>query len=326
MTTVSKRQIDRLATAAVGRTQASWSSTLRASSVVLGIACFAGCCGCGALRSQTESSDAADASARPLAERLAEEAARIPGLLSPKELLIFGAYALVAGLVAKGIAGIVHGLWRLGFDAERRMGRWVVFTKLVFSLAVASIVLRHFVEAAPTLSGAALILFAALAISTLRGSLENLAVGVGLVFRPRFKPGDQIVLAEHSGTVRDIGLTGVHLRSAEGTTVFLPNRLLHEHALRVTRADNTASVTVTLPAPHDLSPELLERARRIAILSPYRAVGTAVRIASANTGALEIEIQIQSSLLVADAKTQLRSALRTAISDASQDRARVEGT
>ncbi len=272
---------------------------------------------CGTVTSPAATSNGVPAATRPLAERLAEEAARIPALLSPSELLLLGTYALVAGLIAKGVGGIVHGLWRLGIDDERRLGRWVVFTKLAVCLAVASVVLKHFVQAAPTLSGAALILFTALGISTLRDSFENLAVGIGLVLRPRFKPGDQIVLADHAGTVRDIGLTGVHLRSTEGATIFLPNRLLHEHALRVTRADNTASVSVVLPAVADLSPEALERARRMAILSPYRAVGSAVKVAQRSDGVLEVEIQIQSSLLVADAKTQLRSALRATLVEGS---------
>lgn len=257
-----------------------------------------------------------EGSVLPLGERLAEEAARIPSLLGLDELLLLFVYGVVALLAAEGVGAFVHGMWRLGFDVERKLGRWLVFIKLLLALVLLYVVLRRFVTVAPVLSGAAMVVFAAVALATLRGSLESLAVGVGLAFRGRFKPGDRIVVAEYTGTVREIGLTGVHLRSPEGTTVFLPNRLLHDHAVLVTRAENTASVIVSLRPQHEPTPEDLDRVRRGLLLSPYRSIGTPVRAVLRHDGSLEVEIQAQSSLLVADAERQLETSLRAVLTAA----------
>ena len=251
----------------------------------------------------------------PLGERLANEASRIPNLIAPDELLIVGLYTFSAILVARAASAAVHGFWRLGFDADRRLGRWVVFSKIALGLVVAYAVLRRFVEAAPILSGGAIVVFAAVGLTTIRGTLENLAVGIDLAFRHRFRPGDRVVVAEYSGTVREIGLTGVHLRSSEGTTVFIPNRLLNEHAVLVTRAENTARVVVEIRGVGELAADSLERIRRTALLSPYRSIGTTVRADVRADGTVEVEIQAQSSLLVADAETQLAASVRSMLSE-----------
>lgn len=257
---------------------------------------------------------AADA-AQSLAERLASEAARVPKIIGPNGLLLTALFIFVAIVAARAVNGVVHGLWRLGLDHERRLGRWVVFTKIALGLLVAYAVLSRCVQAAPILSGGAVLLFAAVGLSTLRGSIENLASGVELAFRSRFRPGDRISVGDYSGTVREIGLTSVRLRSADGTTIFLPNRLLNRHATLVTRADNTARVVVEIRTIGAIHPDLLERVRCVTLLSPYRSIGTKVKVEQRTDGVLEVELQAQSAVVVADAETQLVLTVRQLLAE-----------
>ena len=118
----------------------------------------------------------------------------------------------------------------------------------------------------------------AVAMVTLRTHLENLMVGIALAFRRRLRPGDRIVVGDNSGMVREIGLTGIHLRMPDGANVYLPNRLLNDQAVLVTRAENTAQVVVALHNVDELGADKLTMVRRAALLSPYRSVGSPVRI------------------------------------------------
>lgn len=257
----------------------------------------------------------ADQPVLPLAERLAQEAARVPALIGPRQVALAILYVIVAAVLARLMAGAVHGLWRLGFDQERRLGRWVVIGRLLLGLAVVYALLNEFVVAAPVLSGAALILFGAVAFIALRGHVENLAVGVSLAFRRRLRAGDHVVLGEHSGTVREVGLTSIQLRTADSQTAFLPNRLLNDQGILVTRAENTARVIVALHGIGALDTEQAARLRRIALLCPYRALNSPVNVRLLAQSTLEIEVQAQASTLVADAAAQLEAALRAGLDE-----------
>lgn len=248
-----------------------------------------------------------------LGERLAREASRIPMLIGPRQLLLTLGYVLAAAVMARLAAVAVHGLWRLGFDRERRLGRWVVFIKLGLGLSVVYGLLHGFVVAAPVLSGAVLVIFGAVAVVTLRSHLENLMVGVVLAFRRRMRPGDRIVVGPNSGTVREIGLTGIHLRMPDGANVYLPARLLNDQAVLVTRAENTAQVVVALHNVGELTTDQLATVRRVALLSPYRSVGSPVRIRHHASGTLEVEVQAQAGRLAADAQAQLDAAVRACL-------------
>jgi hypothetical protein len=190
-----------------------------------------------------------------------------------------------------------------------------VFVKLVLGLAVVYALLHGFVVAAPVLSGAALVVFGAVAMVTLRTHLENLMVGIALAFRRRLRPGDRIVMGDNSGIVREIGLTGIHLRMPDGANVYLPNRLLNDQAVLVTRAENTAQVVVALRNVDELGADKLTMVRRAALLSPYRSVGSPVRIRHHPDGTLEVEVQAQAGRLVSDAQNQLDAAVRACLSE-----------
>lgn len=274
--------------------------------------CLLSTSACAATRGQ-ENPTHVTQTVHPLGERLADEASRIPSLIGPNELLVTTVLLLAAIVAIQAINGAVHALWRLGIDADRRLARWVMFAKISITLLVIYALLRRFVAAAPIFSGAAIVIFAAVGLATLRNSLENLSVGIGLAFRRRFRVGDRVAVADHSGTVREIGLTSVRLRTTDATTVFVPNRLLHQHAVLVTRAENTARVSVTFRGMGELHSELVEQVRRSALLSPYRSIGTKVRVETRSDGSLEVEIQAHSSILVTDAENQLRSTIRVII-------------
>ena len=138
------------------------------------------------------------------------------------------------------------------------------------------------------------------------------------------KVGDQITLGPHTGMVRHIGLTQLHLRTPEGS-VFLPNRLLAGEALSIGRSRNSYPLRARLTAARAWPPQALEAARCVAMLSPYRDVNSRVNVhCEAEDGrALIVELQVWSPRLLDAAdkhlRTMLEENLRSMVSDDDRD-------
>jgi small-conductance mechanosensitive channel len=60
----------------------------------------------------------------------------------------------------------------------------------------------------------------------LRPFFENFAAGITLQTRRPFDPGDQVLLGEHEGTVRDVNARTVVVESMGGELVHIPNRMV----------------------------------------------------------------------------------------------------
>jgi small-conductance mechanosensitive channel len=222
------------------------------------------------------------------------------------------------GLAATRLArSLVHVAWRLGFDRERRLGWWVVASKLVILAAIAILIGRGVVSSAPLLGAALLVGAAAASLTVLRAQLENLAVGVGLVLRHRLKEGDRVTLGDVSGVVRELGLSRLHLRRPDGSAVLIPNRLLNTNLVVVEQSRHTARVAVTLELDAPPTREVLERLRRTAVLSPFRAMGTALTVVRDRDQPhrVVVEVQTHSSALIDVATRQLEAVLAESVQE-----------
>ena len=65
----------------------------------------------------------------------------------------------------------------------------------------------------------------------LRPLFENFAAGITLQTRRPFDVGDQVLLLENEGTVRDVNTRTVLVETTDGELVHLPNRLVLESAI-----------------------------------------------------------------------------------------------
>lgn len=175
--------------------------------------------------------------------------------------------------VRRGITVAVRVAWRLGWDGDRSLARVRSFIELGLLAAGALVVGRELFGAAPLLSSLALVLGGLVTALALPGGLQDFTAGVSLASRSRFVEGDQLELAGFSGTVRHIGLLRSMLRLPDGRTLWLPNREIVRSAVLVGREQQALPVSVPLPRCA-ADPELRERLRRIACLSPYRRAGS----------------------------------------------------
>lgn len=212
----------------------------------------------------------------PPTELGAELLAELWGLgsvLTPRLVLL--AVVVIAGLIAthRGITVAVQLAWRLGWDGERRLARVRSWAQLAFLSAGTLLLGRELFRAVPLLSSLVLVVAGVVAALALPGGLQDFTAGVSLASRTRFLEGDQIEVAGYSGTVRHIGLVRCMLRLPDGRTLWLPNREIVRSAVLVGREQQALPVSVPLPACAE-DPELRERLRRVASLSPYRRAGS----------------------------------------------------
>jgi small-conductance mechanosensitive channel len=173
------------------------------------------------------------------------------------------------------------------------------------------VVLRGAFRVAPVLTSVFALLFL-LGVLFLSGVVPNTFVGIAVTLRRRIRVGDRVKVGSHEGVVREIGLTQLHLRGADGSTVLVPNRLMAELPVVVERARNSVPVRVRLKVEHKLTPAQLERLRQIALLSPYRAPDSLIDVSRnpEDEYAISVEIQAWSGRAQRDARAQLESALR----------------
>ena len=110
----------------------------------------------------------------------------------------------------------------------------------------------------------------------LSAQIRGLAAGLLLSLSRRVRRGDRIHVGELTGVVRDVGLFRCVLKKADGSLVYIPNHSLLAEVITIERERNSEPVRVTLPL-EDADPTLaLGRARSLALLCPYRSLGTRV--------------------------------------------------
>jgi len=165
----------------------------------------------------------------------------LPLAASLTEWTRFGA-VLAAGLLAGQAVR-----WLL-VRAERRQGDLrgalvlgrlvrlaVVALAVIYALAQVGVRIGPLVAAAGV--GGVALAFA------VRSIFENFLAGILLLLRRPFRPGDEIAALDFSGTVEDVNLRTVVLRTYDGRRVFLPNGnvlsspIVNESAFAVRRSE-----------------------------------------------------------------------------------------
>lgn len=133
-----------------------------------------------------------------------------------------GVILLVGLVLAQGLyAGVAHAQARQGSDLRgaRAFGRIVrvvvVVAAVIYALAQLGVRIGPLLAAAGV--GGVALAFA------VRSIFENFLAGVLILLRRPFRTGHEIVSEDHEGTVEDINLRAVVLRTYDGQRVFIPN-------------------------------------------------------------------------------------------------------
>ena len=235
-------------------------------------------------------------------------------------LLGFGQVLVAAVLLAIGWAAIriIHHAvllaWRLGWDAKRRLAplRSAVF--VIIAGAVGYLLLRRFLVAAPVITLASLALASSILLLVLAKPIQNVWAGFLLSFRRRVREGDRVTVSGQVGIVRDVGLTRLHLRCADGAAIMVPNHVVLNETVRIEQAKNTVPVTVRVPTHRqDPGPDIMRIARRSALLSPFRAPGTTVEVQVLEDGDMQVMMLVWSERAAREGKMHLEVRLRTAL-------------
>jgi hypothetical protein len=221
------------------------------------------------------SSRSADEAAPPteLGAELLAELWSLGSVLTPRLVLLVVVVLAVLLAANRGITVAVRVAWRLGWDGSHGLARVRSWAQLLLLAAGVLVLGRELFRAVPLLSSVTLVVAGLVAALALPGGLQDFTAGVSLANRNRFLEGDQIEVAGFSGTVRHIGVLRSMLRLPDGRTLWLPNREIVRSAVQVGREQQALPVSVPLPACAS-DPELRERLRRIASLSPYRRAGS----------------------------------------------------
>ncbi len=208
-----------------------------------------------------------------LGAELLAELWRLGSVLTPRLVLLAVVVLAVLLTTRRGLTVAVRVAWRLGWDSNRSLARIRSWLELALFAAGALLLGRELFRAVPLLSILVLATAGLVAALALPGGLQDFTAGVSLASRRRFLEGDQIEVAGFSGTVRHIGLLRSMLRLPDGRTLWLPNREIVRSAVQVGREQQALPVSVPLPAAAN-EPELRERLRQVAHLSPYRRAGS----------------------------------------------------
>jgi len=252
--------------------------------------------------------------AQGIAAQLAGEADAMMHLLGFGQIMVAVLLLLLGWAAIRLIQGGVVVAWRVGLDSQRRLAPVRSAANVLIVGAVGYLLLRRFLVAAPVITLVALALATSASLLVLAQPIQNVWAGFLLSFRQKLREGDRVTIGSHVGIVRDVGLTQLQLRCADGAAIFVPNRAVLHEAVRVERAKNTVPVAVRLPSHRaDPGPEIVRAARRSALLSPFRAAGTLVEVEILEEGEVQVVMQIWSERGVREAKAHLEARLRAVL-------------
>ncbi|MCB9569033.1 MAG: mechanosensitive ion channel [Myxococcales bacterium] len=251
------------------------------------------------------------AAPRGLTEELTSEVLALRGWLSLRSVFIFAALLALGWIASRMVHWLIRVAYRLGVERAAWVDNLGMVLRLLVWAWVLILILSRAWRVAPMLTLLAGGLVAAGLMVGLVKHFENLSTGIGLALRGRIKVGDQITVGEHNGMVRGVGLMHVHLRTPEGSTVYLPNRLLAGEAVAIGRARNSYPLRVRLEGEAAWSPQAIEAARWVAALSPYRDVNSRVSVQSEgkDSRVLLVEVHVWSPRLLDAAEKHLRGML-----------------
>jgi len=217
--------------------------------------------------------------------------------------------ALALGLAWGGPA-IVRVVWRLGLDPRRRLGLVASGLRVAGLFVGVAGCLRPVFTHAPTLGIGVAVLGLALAGLVAPMQLRNLASGLALATRSRLREGDLVTIGALEGTVRDIGLLRVSLRTIDGGLTYVPASDLDREAVTVGSRRAAIPIEGRVLVGHDFDERMIERLRRALWLSPYRRANTDPRVTiDAETGRVDVRIDTWTATSTVEVERHLRALL-----------------
>jgi hypothetical protein len=197
----------------------------------------------------------------------------------PLRLLVW--FVLVAGLVWLLAVAIPLGIriaWQLGLDPRRRLAIVRTLARVLAPFVGLLGIAEPFFTRAPALALIGLFALAGLAMLASPMGVRNLAAGLGLLLRARPRPGDLIRIGELEGTVDDIGLMRVSLRTREGGITMVPTADFERLPVTIGSHGAAVPVEIDVELAQPLDDAALERLRRALWFSPFRRAGTDVHL------------------------------------------------
>lgn len=185
---------------------------------------------------------------------------------------------LLALLLAWGGPAVVRTMWRLGMDPRRRLGLAASGLRLAGLLVPVLGIMRPLLGRAPTLGIIGLLVALVLAGLIAPMQLRNLASGLSLSTRLRLREGDLLRIGEIEGSVRDIGLLRVEVRTIDGSVTQVPASEFDRLPVSIGRRRAAVPIEAEVSVDRDFDEAALERVRRAVWLCVYRRANTDVRV------------------------------------------------
>jgi hypothetical protein len=239
--------------------------------------------------------------------------------LSPLGLLLWLVFVLAGcWVLAAGGPALVRVAWRLGLDPRHRLGLLASGLRILGLLLGFIGCLRPIIVRAPTFGLAAVIITVALAGLVAPLQLRNLASGLSLATRARLREGDLVTIGALEGTVRDIGLLRISLRTVDGGITHVPAADFEREAVTVGSRRAAVPIEARALAGPEFDDVALDRLRRALWLSPYRRAGTEPRVVvDVERGRADVRIEIRMDTWAATSPVEVERHLRTLLRELS---------
>ena len=246
-----------------------------------------------------------------LVAALEREVEALRGVVAGSGSLALIAVVLLGWALAVAVSSLLRVARRTGYGGRRP---WFARVQLAATAAVALVTLailaRILLARAPFLSAALLAVFFAGALLSLAIRLHQLTGGAFLVVRGRVGEGDHVRLGDIEGTVERVGLTRLHLRAPDGSSVYLPTSLLDTIRLRVAHQERWRVLEFEVYRGWAPSFADCEAARRVALLCPYRVLDSEVEVRpTADRRRLTVRLHVWGEAALREAELSLRHSL-----------------
>lgn len=231
--------------------------------------------------------------------------------ISPLGLgLWLGMLLLMAWLLAGAGPAIVRMAWRLGVDHRHRLAMLSSALRIAGLLVVVLGLVRPLLERAPMLGMLGVLFVLALAGLVAPTQLRNLASGLALATRTRMREGDLVRIGELEGTVRDIGLLRVNLRTVDGGVTQVPASEFDRAPVTVGSRRAAVPIEAKVIVGPEFDEDALVRLRQALWMCVYRRPQTEVLVEhDPETRHVVVRMDTWATLAVVEVERHVRALL-----------------
>lgn len=221
--------------------------------------------------------------------RLLGEADPLFDAMLSLDALLFAALAAIVVLLSR---------WLASWVARKSWGTLAARSLVASGLRGLGIVLaaviamRFLAGAAPSIvSGFVLVALAGLAFG-LGATARSYMFGLTAIVRSDFAIGDILEIGSTRGTITQIDLSSVSVLTGDGARVRVPASSFSRERYAVASPERVYPVELEIPV--ESSERVLARARRLALLCPYRQQGSAVEVAAKGDARITVRFRAWS--------------------------------